>query len=114
MSILIKGLKMPKKGTCIDIVILDDGTVVCYDDDKKIGEAVELPDHGDLVDRDKLMMKMWEASAYAPNHCTWVNSRVVFAKDIEDAPVVISAERSEDERKEENKRASHTKENDLH
>lgn len=49
MSILINGIKMPKKGMCIDIVIFDDGTVVCYDDDKQIGEAVELPDHGDLI-----------------------------------------------------------------
>ena len=55
MSVLIKGLKMPKKGTCIEIAIFDDGTVEYYDDEKKIGEgkAVELPPHGDLIDRDE-------------------------------------------------------------
>lgn len=101
MSVLIKGMTMPKAGNWKTIRIYYDGTCVepNWQGDCKVMkgcEAVPIPDHGDLVDRDELMMKMWEASAYAPNHCSWVNARVVFAKDIEDVPVVIPAERSEE------------------
>lgn len=104
MSVLIKGVKMPDGAECWNCPCLDGEEGDCNALERKVyaGERpsdcplIELPDHGDLVDRDKLMMKMWEASAYAPNHCSWVNARVVFAKDIEDAPVVIPAERSEE------------------
>lgn len=94
MSILIKGLKMPKKGECIDIVILDDGTVVYYDDDKKIGEAVELPDHGDLIDRSALMKEF--AEYVAPSNRSdfvpppnWNDAVSLLGS----APTVIPAER---------------------
>lgn len=98
MSVLITGLDMPK--SCVGC-IFEYGDV-CYVNLKTSPKGrvtqscplIPIPDHGDLVDRDELMMKMWEASAYAPNHCSWVNARVVFAKDIEDAPVVIPAEKS--------------------
>ena len=54
MSILIKGLKMPEDGEFLDLVITADGVVRAYDkEDEKIAEAVELPDHGDLIDRDE-------------------------------------------------------------
>ena len=104
MSILIKGLEMPKKGTCIDIVILDDGTVVYYDEsDKKIGEAVELPDHGDLIDRNMLIGGF--ADWYIQESPMYLGDNKVVAetigdamKAIEAAPVVIPAERSKDER----------------
>ena len=56
MSVLIKDLKMPKKGTCIEIVIFSDGTVQSYRNYKKIGKAVELPDIEDLTDRDELLL----------------------------------------------------------
>lgn len=93
MSILIKGLKMPKMSTCIDIVILADGTVVCYDDDdKKIGEAVELPDHGDLIDRDALKEPV---ESYTPIKWSYEYGASIRLEDIDHAPVVISAERSE-------------------
>ena len=53
MSVLIKGVKMPKDGEVIDLVITSDGVVRAYDNEnEKIGEAVELPDHGDLIDRE--------------------------------------------------------------
>lgn len=53
MSILIKGISMPKDGEFIDLVITAEGKVACYDaEDRKIAEAVELPDHGDLIDRE--------------------------------------------------------------
>ena len=90
MSILIKGLKMPKKGECIDIVIIDDGTVVCYDDDdKKIGEAVELPDHGDLIDRDAVLNES-KCGEY------WWETEEEVPKILNEIPTIIPAERSEE------------------
>lgn len=56
MSVLIKDLKMPKKGTCIEILIFSGGTVQSYRNYKKIGKAVELPDIEDLTDRDELLL----------------------------------------------------------
>ena len=103
MSVLINGLDMPKG--CVGCPCINAKYNECMILQRRVTNVmtrmtdcplIELPDHGDLVDRDELMMKMWEASAYAPNHCSWVNARVVFAKDIEDAPVVIPAERSEE------------------
>ena len=83
MSILIKGLKMPEDGEFLDLVITADGVVRAYDqEDKKIAEAVEIPDHGDLIDRDVLLSKVqkwyWEA-----------------LETVKRMPAVIPAERSE-------------------
>lgn len=54
MSILIKGIDLPKDYWYLDLVITADGVVRCYgDEDEQIAEAIELPDHGDLIDRDE-------------------------------------------------------------
>ena len=46
MSILIKGISMPKDGEFLDLVINADGKVACYDaEDRKIADAVEVPDY---------------------------------------------------------------------
>jgi len=46
MSILIKGLNLPKDGMYLDLVITEDGLVRCYDaEDEIVAEAVEVPDH---------------------------------------------------------------------
>lgn len=46
MSILIKELKMPEDGEFLDLVITADGVVRAYDqEDKKIADAVEVPDY---------------------------------------------------------------------
>lgn len=79
MSVLIKGIKMPKKGTCIEIVIFGDGTVEYYDDDKKIGEAVELPNHGNLIDRSALLNREVHSS----------NDYQFTVSDLLNAPVII-------------------------
>ena len=89
MSILIKGLNMPKGDKALIVVINSNGTV-----DRpnwrwdctliKGAEAVELPDHGDLIDRDILLSKVqkwyWEA-----------------LETVKRMPPVIPAERIEDE-----------------
>ena len=56
MSIIIKGMKMPKHdGEILCIEIYPDGTV-CMDMDlqcRKIAEAKELPPHGRLIDAEE-------------------------------------------------------------
>lgn len=86
MSVLIKGLKMPQSCYMCDMIELS-GVVGCkhaYDTrNSEWGRAlncplIELPDHGDLIDRDALTATdSWE----------WIRHG---------APVVIREERSED------------------
>lgn len=65
MSVLIKGMEMPKDGEFLDLVITADGIVRAYDqEDEKIAEAVELPDHGDLLDKDELSRLVGESFEY--------------------------------------------------
>jgi len=53
MSILIKGMEMPSENDSIHI--LKDGTVVVYRTDSiDFYTAIPVPEHGDLIDRDKL------------------------------------------------------------
>ena len=58
MSLYIKGLKMPKKGRYTSFTIYDDGRVVFKFGGDPAGKAIELPPHGDLIDRDKLL-RIW-------------------------------------------------------
>ena len=66
-------------------------------------EIVELPDHGDLIDRDALWRKMTNAFEKRAEEANMAGDRVVCVSwhdavhFIKDAPVVIPAERSEDE-----------------
>ena len=57
MSILIKGMEMPTGERPVHIEIHRDGTVLQWkfgESDEIIGTAVEVPPHGDLIDRDEL------------------------------------------------------------
>ena len=67
MSVLIKGLNIIPRKDGFD----GKGLVIIGYDDKLYAVAHEqiipLPDHGDLIDRDELMMKMWGAYACASN-----------------------------------------------
>ena len=92
MSILIKGLNMPKGDKALVVVINSNGTV-----DRpnwqwdctliKGAEAVELRDHGDLIDRDEFEVKHINGRWYD----AYVSHKAVLS-----APVIIPAERSED------------------
>lgn len=115
MSILIKELKMPEDGEFLDLVITADGVVRAYDqEDKKITEAVELPAHGDLIEKDHLFKKAEELEEqaraelerYKLGETNWEQTekakwriarleRIGFKHEIADAPVVIPAGRSE-------------------
>lgn len=87
MSVLIKGMEMPKTG-CIILAIRADGVVEGVDG-TIIGKSIEVKaPHGDLVDRDTLMNKegrsQWWDDNYAPD---------VEMDDIKNAPTVIEAEK---------------------
>ena len=83
MSVLIKGMKKPKN--CYDCPLHYGHADCSYAEIRKHGSVleticplIELPDHGDLIDRDELKATdSWE----------WIRHG---------APVVIPAERSED------------------
>lgn len=103
MSVLIKGLKIEAREDGFG----GKGLVIIGYDDKLYAVAHEqiipLPDHGDLVDRDA-MRKDWKFSDSC-NRCERDAYRCQYYEEmstmdvcgmLDDAPVVIPAERSED------------------
>ena len=111
MSVLIKGMKKPKD--CYQCR-LHYGHGECGVSVDGNCPLIELPDHGDLIDRDKLFKKAeeWEEEAsaeferYKLGETNWEQTekakwriahleRIGFKYDIANAPVVIPAERSE-------------------
>lgn len=91
MSIVINGIEMPEApDEMIELAILGDGTVIqtgeswrnpedgkCYytvTNPEKFGNAVSVPEHGDLIDRDAL----------PPSRVEW--------EDIVNAPTIIPAD----------------------
>lgn len=95
MSILIKGMKMPKDDVCAfkQITITNnwiDGEVIMLAHysitNEFIGEVVEIPEpHGKLIDADALPVKDLDSNG-------WLNAFGVAVEDLEDAPTVIEAE----------------------
>lgn len=84
MSVLIEGMEMPKDGVywCEIGVAGDIATITIHGEDRKSFHLIELPDHGDLIDRDAIYvrtMDYWD-----------------LRDAMDDAPVVIPAERSEE------------------
>lgn len=81
MSILIKGMKMPTEGRLMTIYKIQGEFYVLQNGE--ICPIIELPDHGDLIDRDVLLSKVqkwyWEA-----------------LETVKRMSTVIPAERSED------------------
>lgn len=66
MSILIKGIQMPKEDELLCIRIYPSGKVTLEMDlqCKQVAEAVELHDHGDLFDKDELSELIGESFEY--------------------------------------------------
>lgn len=112
MSILIKGLKMPEDG-CKDCLLVKRGRVfdICPFLKREVNgnverggkpygcPLIELPDHGDLVDRDEFIgrLQSW-ALLIATGHGDddeWVKCIGEVCDHLYDAPVVIPAERRE-------------------
>ena len=107
MSVLIKGMKMPQSCYMCDMQELS-GAVGCkhaYDArNSEWGRAlncplIELPDHGDLIDRDAVVARMAEWSkrlieTYGEND-EYVNCLSEVLEGLGCDDVVIPAERSE-------------------
>lgn len=101
MSLLIKDIYLPQNETYLDLVITADGNVCCYDHEGvSVAKAVELPDHGDLIDRDALMFDTEERYCTGCDSYRGLRCRACWVDDMHgelvDAPVVIPAERSGD------------------
>ena len=65
MSILLKGLKMPKGNNFVTIHVSSDGKWCDVWETELEGEAVEVPTpHGDLIDGDELYREVAKAHAY--------------------------------------------------
>ena len=102
MSILIKGIEMPKDGEMLCVNIYPDGKV-CINLDlecKRIATAVLVPPHGRLIDADALDASLKEMSEIEWNQkafpVSWAYAFDAFRGIIErDEPTVIPAEEDE-------------------
>lgn len=102
MSIYIKNLEMPENGSCLQIVIDDDGKVYpsvekCIQKMDSMAKAISVPPHGDLKDVDALEDN--NITYYAIPALTNVTDAtieeaelVVRLKDIDTAPIIIPAD----------------------
>ena len=110
MSVLINGMKMPKEG-CRDCLLVKRGQVfdICPFLKRAVNgnverggkpygcPLIELPDHGDLIDRDALMASYAEEVKPSNNSDFMRPPRWNDAVQLTElAPVVIPAERSEE------------------
>lgn len=91
-DVLIKNIEMPKETQCC-YTIFPNGKVIVHWDGKVLGEAtaIELPPHGQLIDRDAVLKEynhvsyMWQES---PNFAHGEFVHIVY-----NAPVVVEASR---------------------
>ena len=103
MSVLIKGMETPTNCWFCSVKLWDDfgfgyvcpfsGRIVKSGDANRHEDCplIELPDHGDLIDRDVL-----DRFTFTIARDKYGSVTVVYADDIARAPVVIPAERSEE------------------
>jgi len=116
MSVLIKGMKMPKHCWQCAFKDCDDNCAVMYAIERKNisvfetwGESrvpdwcplIELPDHGDLIDRDELHHNMKadainKLSFFDDGYLHYLKGLEAVEDMLNDAPVIIPAERSEE------------------
>ena len=87
MDILIKGMEMPKEIQCC-YTIFPDGKVIVHWDGKVLGEAkaIELPPHGDLIDRNETMQSVLDKKFSTSR--TLIDSVLNVIKD---APTILEA-----------------------
>lgn len=95
MSVLVKGMEMPKDGELLCISIYPDEKV-CINLDllcRQIATAVPVPPHGDLIDADKLV----ELCDIMADKCDGIGASIwhQFKTTVEWSPIVIPAEEGE-------------------
>ena len=91
MSILIKGMKMPKSlGVCV--TIYPDGRVVNFHGSGQVevvGTAVPVPPHGDLIERSAVNLTDFEIAMCDGN---FREGMKMLLEKLENAPTIIPAE----------------------
>ena len=103
MSILIKGMEMPKDGAywCEICVAGDIATITIHGEDRKSFHLVPVPPHGDLIDMDEFSRAMYheafevDSAMQKWDSGCWIRYKM-FERNIESAHVIIPAERSEE------------------
>ena len=96
MSLLIKGMEMPRIGE--SVTIYPDGRVVrndTYNGGTIRGEAVSVPPHGRLGDLDELFKEAFKRSEKREGYYNCLDA-VISAYDIENAPTIIPASGGEE------------------
>lgn len=98
MSILIKGMKMPESEEMLCINIYPDGKVYInldLEECKQIATAVSVPPHGKLIDVDYANEYAYDELEVSHGYLTnWEAARAM-QKIYQNAPTIISAEKSE-------------------
>ena len=94
-GIYIKGMKMPKNMRFKAVVVLSEETAYVHTDEMEVGvcetyKAFPVHDHGDLFDMDALKKELFFDTA----DC---DLEMIEFERVSGAPVVIPADRSEDE-----------------
>ena len=90
MSILIKGMEMPKKNA-ICVVIFPNGKVTSQFGVPYLGTAVPVPPHGDLIDRYDLKNKKITID-YDEWDDTFQDGLLFVTDLIDNSPTIIEAE----------------------
>ena len=93
MSVLIKGMEMPKDGHEFVLITHDGKAEKLVTESLKslaVSKAIELPPHGDLIDRDKYELVSYTGTEGRPDT---FDDGVMFMLDrLDDAPTIIERE----------------------
>lgn len=89
MSILIKGQSLPKDGEHYLIQINSDGTIYDAVGRRLVGVAVELPPHGDLIEKNAASLTDFEIAVCDGN---FREGMIMLLDKIDNAPIIIEAE----------------------
>ena len=98
MSILIKGIDMPKDCESICVTIWNDGIIYATDENKnqidtKKSKAIQIPTpHGRLIDESKMRFYYEERWTYTPNGIEKDRTRIYRDEDVLDTPTILEAE----------------------
>lgn|GEM_PF-6042183 len=92
--VLIKGerIELPKNGECyIDIRIYETGEIVIDGDQDKTAKAIELQEHGDLIDEDEFRLVIYrEIRKHKEDEpITTILKEILWKMD--NAPVIVEA-----------------------
>lgn len=95
-DILIRGIEMPRDGSCFQIVIDDDGNVYptvekCIIKIGSIATAIPVPPHGRLKDYDRVMEQYSKWFRNTENR-EYENMFYMLQNELRGAPTIIPAE----------------------